>query len=230
MKGAIRVFMVGAIVALAHVTEPSGALAGPQARDPVIERLVSMLEQLDCVASAVELQWAIDIAPRLLAASNPFDSIVIDDETARAFPEADAVDRLRIKLIMFLAVQGDVVGALRLLQAVTERNLREFHHLLIESLDELSKARSRVIRNFARAKPPCAHDRDDPAGTARAQDRQSKYEQFVQVTTQLVDQLKPTEQELIDLLDQVQAEAEWRWQELHQLGFVEVGPKDPVDY
>jgi hypothetical protein len=62
----------------------------------VIERLVSIQEQLNCVAPAAELQWAIDTAPRLLAAPNPFDWMVIDNETTRAFPEAGAVESSRL--------------------------------------------------------------------------------------------------------------------------------------
>ncbi len=108
---------------------------------------------------------------------------------------------VQTSLITLLILQGDVVGAMRAQIRTSERQNRKVNRLLLQKLDQVRKARSSVIRDFARTKPPHAYAGKNPATAARAQDRSSRYTQFVQMSTQLMSELQNTERELLDQLE-----------------------------
>jgi hypothetical protein len=83
---------------------------------------------------------------------------------------------------------------------------------LLEKLDQVQEARTTVIRNFARTKPPQAYAGQNPQTAARAQDRSQRYTQFVQMSTQLMSELQNTERELVDALQTMQRDLDNLWQ------------------
>ncbi|MDL1871307.1 hypothetical protein FBR05_03785 [Deltaproteobacteria bacterium PRO3] len=119
---------------------------------------------------------------------------------ARDMRKKEGEAKVKIHMILLQIMMGDLVGALRSYSLLMERDLRAFSRLIVKKLDGVRKARSMVIRNFARTKPPRAYAGQNPQTAARAQDRSSKYTQFVQMSTQLMNELQNTERELVDAL------------------------------
>lgn len=118
----------------------------------------------------------------------------------RDMKKKESESKVKIHMILLQIMMGDIVGALRSYSLLMERDLRAFSRLIVKKLDGVRKARSMVIRNFARTKPPRAYAGQNPQTAARAQDRSSKYTQFVQMNTQLMNELQNTERELVDAL------------------------------
>lgn len=119
---------------------------------------------------------------------------------ARDMKKKEGESKVKIHMILLQIMMGDIVGALRSYSLLMDRDLRAFSRLIVKKLDGVRKARSMVIRNFARTKPPRAYAGSNPQTAARAQDRSSKYTQFVQMSTQLMNELQNTERELVDAL------------------------------
>jgi hypothetical protein len=129
-----------------------------------------------------------------------------------AFPKDPPGMHAQTSLITQLIIMGDIVGALRDYAVLQDKDTRQFTRLLVKKLDAVRKARSTVIRNFARTKPPRAYAGQNPQQAALAQDRSSRYTQFVQVSTQLMNELQQTERELMDALQTMQRDLQTFWE------------------
>jgi hypothetical protein len=79
-------------------------------------------------------------------------------------------------------------------------------------LNQVREARETIIQNFANQEPPHAYAGEDPAGAARSQDKQSKYTQYVQMSTQLMSEFQNTERELVDLLTEGRRNIDTFWE------------------
>lgn len=111
--------------------------------------------------------------------------------------------KVKMRMIMFLILMGDVVGAVRAMVFESERQNRMFNRLLVKQLNTVRESKSKVLLAMARKSPPKAHDNtNNPSGAARDQNRQAKYTQWVSVTTQLMSELQNTERQLTDLLSE----------------------------
>ncbi len=111
--------------------------------------------------------------------------------------------KVKMRMIMFLILMGDVVGAVRAMVFESERQNRMFNRLLVKQLNTVRESKSKVLLAMARKSPPTAHDNtNNPSGAARDQNRQAKYTQWVSVTTQLMSELQNTERQLTDLLSE----------------------------
>jgi len=119
---------------------------------------------------------------------------------ARDMKKKDGEAKVKIHMILLQIMMGDIVGALRSYSLLMDRDLREFSRLIVKKLDGVRQARSTVIRNFARTQPPRAYAGSNPQTAARAQDKSAKYTQYVQMSTQLMNELQNTERELVDAL------------------------------
>ncbi len=120
--------------------------------------------------------------------------------------------KVKIHMILLQIMMGDIVGALRSYAVLMDRDMRAFTRLIVKKLDAVRKARSTVIRNFARTKPPRAYAGQNPSQAARAQDRSSRYTQFVQMSTQLMNELQNTERELVDALQSMHRNMQTFWE------------------
>ncbi len=130
----------------------------------------------------------------------------------REMRKKDQEAKVKIHMILLQIMMGDIAGALRSYAVLMDKDLRAFSRLIVKKLDGVRKARSMVIRNFARTKPPRAYAGQNPQTAARAQDRSSKYTQFVQMNTQLMNELQNTERELVDALQTQFRQLETFWQ------------------
>ncbi|MGH7588890.1 MAG: hypothetical protein ACRELU_09880 [Gemmatimonadota bacterium] len=135
----------------------------------------------------------------------------IEAAIGAAFPHAPPEEKIRIHMILLQIMMGDVIGALRSHTILADRDMQEFSRL-VAKLDRVQEARSTVIRNFARSKPPRAYAGQNPQSAARAQDRSQRYTQFVQMSTQLMNELQNTERELMDALQTMQRDLDNLWQ------------------
>ncbi|MGH7006061.1 MAG: hypothetical protein ACREIP_19125, partial [Alphaproteobacteria bacterium] len=136
----------------------------------------------------------------------------ISAAVAAAFPNAEPRQRIKIHMIVLMIQMGDIVGALRSYAALTEHSQRQFSRLIVKKLDGIRRARATLINEFARIKPTPGYAGGDPNGAARAQDRSLRYTQFVQMSTQMMNELQNTERELVDALQSMQRQLDQLWQ------------------
>jgi hypothetical protein len=132
--------------------------------------------------------------------------------TQRSAKRVAHEQKIKIHMILLQIMMGDIVGALRSYAILMDRDMRQFTRLIVNKLDKVRKARSTVIRNFARTKPPRAYAGNNPSQAARAQDRSSRYTQFVQMSTQLMNELQNTERELVDALQTMHRNLQTFWE------------------
>lgn len=133
-------------------------------------------------------------------------------ESARQAKSHGRQEMVKMHMILFLIMMGDVVGALRAYTALMERDFRQFARGVMDKLGKVRQARARVIRNFANERPPRAYAGDNPQTTATAQDKAQRYTQFVQLSTQLMGELQTTERELVDILQTMKRDIDNFWQ------------------
>ncbi|GEM_PF-3072541 len=111
--------------------------------------------------------------------------------------------KVKMRLIMFLILMGDVVGAVRAMVFESERQNRMFNRLLVSQLNKVRESKSKILLAMARKRPPTAHDNtNNPGGAARDQNAQAKYTQWVSVTTQLMSEVQNTERQIMDLMSE----------------------------
>lgn len=174
-------------------------------RDPVFEETESIL----LLAPAQQVEWARAYAS---GAGRRASAVEIEAAIRRRFPNDPPGMHAQIKLLLLQIMMGDVIAAVRGMMQQQDADLRQFSRLLADKLDEIRRARSTVIRNFARQRPPRAYGGGGPASAARAQDRAARYTQFVQMNTQLMGELQVSERELIAMLETMNRDLQSPWQ------------------
>ncbi len=126
--------------------------------------------------------------------------------------------RAKMRMILFMILTGDVVGAMRSVVFESERDNRIFNRILLKQLNGIRKAKSKVLMAMGRKKPPTAHDNtNDPAGAARDQNKQATYTQWVTITTNLMQEISQTERELTDEMAEGRRQVNDRWEALKGL-------------
>ncbi len=111
--------------------------------------------------------------------------------------------KVKMRMIMFLILMGDIVGAVRAMTFESERQNQVMNRLLVMQLNKVRESKSKVLLAMARKPPPTAHDNtNNPSGAAHDQNKQAKYTQWVSVTTQLMSELQNTERQLMDILSE----------------------------
>ena len=173
-------------------TDPR-ADAGRRAADAIFAETETMLARVP----REQAMWARAFATSRASRASTAE---ISAAIAAAFPEASPDQKIKIHLILLTIMMGDIVGALRSYAVLHDRDMRQFTRLIVDKLNAIQNARSTVIRNFARSLPPRAYAGNDPSGAQRAQDKTARYTQFVQMSTQLMNELQSTERELVDAL------------------------------
>ncbi len=121
----------------------------------------------------------------------------------------ESVTALHESEITLADVLSDMGRTLDTLDAALEE--RGASKQVLQKLTIIRKARARVIRNFASKPPPRAYAGSDPQSAARAQDKAQRYTQFVQLSTQLMNELQSTERELVDILQTLKRDADNLW-------------------
>jgi hypothetical protein len=124
---------------------------------------------------------------------------------------------IKIHMILLQIMMGDIAGAIRSYAVLMERDNRQFTRGIVDKLEKVRDARSRVIRNFANNTPPRAYAGDNPQSAARAQDQAQRFTQFVQLSTQLMGELQNTERELVDALQTSRRDVDNMWQTYAQI-------------
>jgi len=121
--------------------------------------------------------------------------------------------KVKMNMIMFMIMMGDVVGAVRAMTFESERQNRVFNRLLVTQLDKVRQAKSKVLLAMAQKPPPTAHNNtNNPQGAANDQNAQAKYTQWVSVTTQLMSELQNTERQLMDLMSEARRNIDQSWE------------------
>jgi hypothetical protein len=109
-----------------------------------------------------------------------------------------------------------------------DEDMRQLSRLIVEKIDRVREARSTIIRNFARSKPPRAYAGQDPELAARAQDKSHRYTQFVQMSTQLMNEIHNTERELMDALQTMQMDLDGLWRTYRSMRDEELRTNDRI--
>ena len=172
---------------------------------PVFEETETVL----VLAPSSQVAWARSYASQYGYRSSARE---IQAAVKSAFPNDPPAMHAQISLITRLIMMGDIVGALRSYTLLQDKQARQFTQALVKKLDAVQQARSQVIRNFARTRPPRAYAGNNPQSAARAQDRSARYTQFVQISTQLMNELQQTERELMDALQTMQQDLQQLWE------------------
>ncbi|MBL7685648.1 MAG: hypothetical protein JNK65_06415 [Deltaproteobacteria bacterium] len=121
--------------------------------------------------------------------------------------------KIKMRMIMFLVMMGDVVGAMRQMVFESEKMNRMFNRTLVKQLNRVRQAKSKILMAMGRKRPPTAHDNtNNAAGAARDQNKQAKYTQWVSVTTQLMSEVQQTERELMDLMSEARRNINELWE------------------
>jgi hypothetical protein len=131
-------------------------------------------------------------------------------------------------MILLQIMMGDVIGALRSYSILMDEDMRQLSRLIVEKIDRVREARSTIIRNFARSKPPRAYAGQDPELAARAQDKSHRYTQFVQMSTQLMNEIHNTERELMDALQTMQMDLDGLWRTYRSMRDEELRTNDRI--
>lgn len=159
------------------------------------------------------LQSAVDCAAnRISLGKSALALNGIQQDLVKAFPDATGKEQTQMSLVSLMVMMGDVVGALRAYAQLTDRQSAQFSHQVADKLDAIGEAREKILWNFAQQQPPKAYAGSDPQQAARSQDRQSKYTQFVQMTTQLMNEFQNTERELLDALSEARRNVDSLWE------------------
>lgn len=117
----------------------------------------------------------------------------------------------QVNLLTYLLITGDTIAAM---EGYMKKNPKADRSAkLSNELNQLRRARSRIIRNFASKKPPRAYAGENPSTAARAQDKSQRYTQFVQLSTQTMNELQNTERELVDTLQTMKRDLDSLWQQ-----------------
>jgi hypothetical protein len=124
---------------------------------------------------------------------------------------------VRIHMILLLIMMGDIVGALTLYGRLWERDNQKIYKKIVDKMEKVRQARALVIRNFAMEPTPRAYAGGNPQLAATAQDRTQKFTQFVQLNTQLMNELSSTQTELSTMLQDVKRERDLFMQFLKNL-------------
>lgn len=172
-----------------------------------------------------QVAWA-----RSSASRRPYRAGRAEIEAAigAAFPDASREEKIKIHMILLQIMMGDVIGALRSYAILADQDMRGYSRLIVEKLDRVQQARSQVIRNFARTKPPRAYAGQNPQAAARAQDKSARYTQFVQMSTQLMNELQNTERELMDALQTMHRDLDDLWQSYASIRNEELRTTDEI--
>jgi hypothetical protein len=201
------------LIAFALLGLAAKAEAAPleRALSTVSDREIAQAEALASELGADERNWVqAYVQKRMRSPRTALDTSSIDRDVTHAY--TDAVRRIRVRVVLSLILMGDIAGALREYARKTDANMRQFSRPIVEKLDKLSLARARVIRKFATTKPPRAYGGSDPQQAARAQDKAARYTQWVQLSTQVMNELQNTERELMDALQTMHRDLEDFWQ------------------
>jgi hypothetical protein len=111
--------------------------------------------------------------------------------------------KIKMRIVMFQIMMGDIVGAMRTMVVESERLNKMFNRMIVSQLEKVREAKSKILTAMGRNPPPRAHDNtNNPQGAANDQNKQAKYTQWVSVTTQLMSEVQQTERELMDVLSE----------------------------
>lgn len=121
--------------------------------------------------------------------------------------------KVKMRMIMFLILMGDIVGAVRAMVFESEKQNKLFNRLLVKQLNKVRESKSKILLAMGRKQPPTAHDNtNNPQGAANDQNKQAKYTQWVSVTTQLMSEVQNTERQLMDLLSEGRRNINESWE------------------
>ena len=167
-------------------------------------------ETVLALTPASQAAWAREYADR--HGTQETSAADVERAVERAFPKDPPATKVKIRLITLMVMMGDIVGALRSYAMLQDRQAKEYNRTLAKKLDSVQKARSKVIRNFARTKPPHAYGGKTPTPASHAQDTAARYTQFAQISTQLMNEFQGSERDLVDRLQDLQRNAEQLWE------------------
>jgi hypothetical protein len=201
---------LAAVLALFLWSMSPAAGAAPPPDEAAARAVFDETETLLALAPARQVEWACAYADR----RGPKRTSAADLQTAveRSFPDDPPAMKIQIRLITSIIMTGDIVGALQSYSMLVNRQVQDYNLKLVQDLASVQKARSTIIRNFARSKPPRAYAGQDPSQAARVQDKSARYTQFVQVNTQLMNELQNSSRELMDSLQAMRREVDELWQ------------------
>lgn len=112
---------------------------------------------------------------------------------------------------MLMIMMGDIVGALRAYTIMQGKDLRAFGKKTIEQLGKLRDVKQRMLTNMARQETPKAYSGTNPESQARSADKSAKYNQFVTVSNQALQEVGQTERSLMDALQTMMRDVDNSW-------------------
>ena len=140
------------------------------------------------------------------------NAAVLRSDVQSSFPKDPEGMRAQTVLLASLLKSGELLAAAKGIAEKQKSKTPAVTPTLAARIETLHQTRSRILRTFAAQKPPHAYAGNDPQSAARAQDSSARYTQFVQMSTQLMNELQNTERELMDALQAAERDMETFWQ------------------
>ncbi len=135
-------------------------------------------------------------------------------KSVRDMKKKEQEAKIKMHAIMFLLMSGQIDLAIRCFTILANKEAAQFTGLMVKKLGAVSRARQRIIRSFAMKSPPKAYAGTNAQTAARAQDKSAKYTQYVQLTTQAMNELSQGQNEILDGIQRVWRDADQLWQQV----------------
>jgi hypothetical protein len=117
--------------------------------------------------------------------------------------------RIKMTMMMFKILMGDVAGAIQIMAFQNERQSRLFNSMIIEKMGKLRAGKTKILLALGRKSPP--QGSGDPQAADADRKAQMKYTSWSTVTTQLLGTMQQSEQEMNDFLTQGRQHTDQMW-------------------
>jgi hypothetical protein len=139
------------------------------------------------------------------------------DEVYASRREVRKVDqqlKMKMRIILFLLLMGDVQGAVRQLLFEGERMDRVFNRLLVKKLGKVREGKTKILLALGRKPPPraWAATSGNTQDQERDQKAQMRYTQWTTITTQLTSEIQQGERELMGMIEEARNHINKMWE------------------
>ncbi len=116
--------------------------------------------------------------------------------------KVEGESRVRMRLLMFMIMTGNVLGALRLMVNESEKQNRVINRVMLRNLNRLREIKAKLILRLAAPTVTVSDNSSNPARAAREQNKQAKYTQMISLTTQELGEIGQNEREHQEIISE----------------------------
>lgn len=117
-----------------------------------------------------------------------------------------------IQQIMLYIKMGNLGAALRLYAGIATKDMNKVARKVLEQLEKIRAARSKLVQEMGRRKTPRAYAGNDAKRSADTQNKTADYNNWLNMTNQAVTELDTSQREALAILQEVKQDNETLWQ------------------